>query len=263
MGVGVAGLAFMFLVLFVTWVNTDASISDLWLPAAAIGSFWVLWIVLHAAIAAVHRWRERREIARLMASDHWAVWQFDANEWAQVVDHAAAEMSPGEGAGIYVGAVYSGALGLVAATAIVVVGLTALAGDESVSVIWWIAGAVLIGLTLVGIWQPLGERRAARRYHARAMRCREPRLWFTEHGIRHESLGYTDLRDLQRVENHTKSSGAITFVVLHTTVYSLGGINTRSTDDWPIDVIVPVSYRAGAATDLVRRYRTALNEPNA
>jgi hypothetical protein len=70
MGVGVAGLAFMLYVLVAVGATTDADTGDLWLPAAALGSFWALWIVIHALVAAVHGLRERRAIARLMSAEH-------------------------------------------------------------------------------------------------------------------------------------------------------------------------------------------------
>ena len=117
--------------------------------------------------------------------------------------------------------------------------------------IGWVVGAglaiaVFVLLLGIGLFQPVMARYEAHRYHRKALRVSEPHVWFAPEGIYHETLGYTSLKDLEKVTNQTRSRKAIQFTL------------TVSTDTSDSSVAYPFPVPNGCeerAGKLVRRYR--------
>jgi hypothetical protein len=248
------GFAILAFVLGIAVVFLDAPLADLVLPLAALSSFWIAWLGINLIIGFIHRSNDRRAINRLFQGEIWAQWQFDAAEWQQIIDAEYQSMVPEAGVGAYIGAIYSGIFGLVIATVLVVVGIFAIGDAQIMPIIWVSALAVFLLLVGVGLFQPIQRRRQAQRYQDKAIRFRDPHVWFSADGIYHETLGYTSLKHLEKVTDQTKSRQAITFTVLVTTVLGSGRHASPSTHSQPISFAVPSGLEKEAA-QLVRRYR--------
>ncbi len=94
--------------------------------------------------------------------------------------------------------------------------------------------------------QPVVARYNAQRYARKALYVPEPRVWFAADGVYHETLGYTSLKELEKVTDSTRSRQAIVFTL------------TISTDTSTDSVAYPFPVPSGCeeqAGRLVRRYR--------
>jgi len=228
-------------------VVTDATLIELALPCAALSSLWFFWVVLHGIVAWGHRIGERRAINRMFTGELWECWQFRSSEWQALVEGELGLISPkDEGLKAYTGAVYSSIFGIVMAMTMIAVGIFVIE-DPDVRIAMWI-GAVVVFLLLLGIglFQPVMARYEAYRYQRRALRVSEPRVWFASDGIYHETLGYTSLKELEKVTDRTRSRKAIQFTLAVSTDTSTSSVA------YPFAVPTGCEERAGR---LVRRYR--------
>jgi len=142
--------------------------------------------------------------------------------------------------------VYSSIFGLVIAVTMIAIGIFVVE-DSDVRVAMWI-GAVAVFLLLLGIglFQPVMARYEANRYRRKALRVSEPRVWFASDGIYHQALGYTSLKELEKVTDRTRSRKAIEFTLAVSTETSTCSVA------YPFAVPTGCEERAGR---LVRRYR--------
>ncbi len=99
----------------------------------------------------------------------------------------------------YVGAVYSSFFGLVFAAIMIAIGTFVIQEPQEKTILQICAVAVFLLFLGAGLFQPVLARYNARRYRHKALRVPEPHVWFTSDGIYHETLGYTSLKDLEKV----------------------------------------------------------------
>lgn len=233
-------------------------LNDAVLPLGALGLFWLVWIVALLVITQIEYAITRRAINRLFAEGVWQQWQFPADEWQRLVDAEYQARCPEENKSAYSGVGCSTSVGVVFAAIVIAVGKiyindaekqsTIGNGDQVMTAIVFIAIAIVVVFAGAGLFQPLRQRYDARMYRRNAMRAREPRVWFGARGVYHEALGYTSLKMLEKVIDHTKSRREITFTVTMTA----GGIE----DVWSQPVAFPVpSGCEQEAAQLVLRYR--------
>jgi hypothetical protein len=230
-----------------TLVTTDVTLIELALPCAALSSLWFFWVALQGIIALGYRIGERRGINRMFRGEIWECWQFHSPEWQALVERELDLISPkDEGLKAYVGAVYSSIFGVVIAMIMIAVGIFVFEDPDLRSAIWIGAVTVFLLLLGIGLFQPVMARYEAYRYQRKALRVSEPRVWFASDGIYHETLGYTSLKELEKVTDRTRSRKAIQFTL---------GV---STDTSTSSVAYPFAVPAGCeerAGRLVRRYR--------
>ncbi len=231
---------------------------DLVLPLGALGIFWLVWIVLLLVNTLLESASTRRAINRLFVEGVWQRWQFPADEWQCLVDAEYQVRCPEAGMSVYGGVGCSTIVGIVFAAILIVGGeiylniaetkSTINDGDQVMPYILLLAVALVIVFAGVGLFQPLKQRRDARAYRRKATRVREPRVWFGARGVYHEALGYTSLKALEKVSDHTKSRQEIIFTIMVTAGDS-DGVWSQ-----PVAFSVPSGCEQEAA-QLVRRYR--------
>jgi len=249
------GLAILALSFVIGLATTDATLADLILPFAALGTFWAVWLGFHGFIALIHRVSEKRAINHMFEDEIWEHWQFSASEWQALVNAECKLISPDEeGAKSYAGAIYSSIVGIVFAAILFAVGAFAIHEPQGKTIIRICAVAVFLLCLGVGLCQPVLARYKARRYRHRALRIPEPHVWFTSDGIYHETLGYMSLKELVRVTDQTRSRKAIRFTLAVTTVFGDSQHSSKSTDLVAYSFPVPSGYEERAG-QLVRRYR--------
>jgi hypothetical protein len=251
---GLVGMAIVAFAMGLALIETDATLRDLALPMGALSTLLLFWVALNAIIGLAHRYGDKRGINRLFREKAWQVWQFRSHEWQGIVEAEYQGMRPEEGLGAYVGAVYSGLVGLVLGAILIGVGEFVVKVDVEFPIFAIVAVALLILMIGVGLFQPVKERWSARKYRRRALRVLEPRVWFGPDGVYHETLGYTSLKRLVDVTDQTRSRKRIEFVVEVTTIFGGGGFSSESVDHQPVWFRVPSGYEQQAA-GLVRRYR--------
>ncbi len=227
---------------------TDVTLVDLALPCAALSSFWLFGAGLVGIIVAwVWRIGESRAINRMFTGEIWECWQFRSSEWQALVEAECNLISPkDEGLRAYTGAVYSSIFGAIIAIIMTAVGMFVV-DDPDLKIAMWI-GAVAVFLLLLGIglFQPVVARYEAYRYQRKALCISEPRVWFASDGIYHETLGYTSLKELEKVTDQTRPRKAIQFTLTVSTDTS------NSSVAYPFPVPTGCEERAGR---LARRYR--------
>jgi hypothetical protein len=142
--------------------------------------------------------------------------------------------------------VYSSIAGAIIAVILIAVAIFAV--DEPVikNILWILAGVVFLLLLGIGLFQPVLARFKADRYRRKALRIPEPRVWFAENGIYHETLGYTSLKDLIKVTDQTRSRKALQFTL------EVSSDTSTYTVAYPFPVPAGSEERAGI---LARRYR--------
>jgi len=247
-GAPLIGIGIMALSLVIGLATSDASLSEFVLPFAALGSFWLVWIAFYGFVAWIQRVSDKRAINYMFENEIWERWQFRAPEWQALVDEECSLISPEEeGLKAYVGAVYSSIVGVVFAAIMVAVGAFAFEDPQGKTILQICAAAVFLLFLGVGLFQPVVARYKARRYRLKAQRVPEPRVWFASEGIYHETLGYTSLKDLEKVTDQTRSRNAIQFTLMVSSA-------DTSTDSVPFSFPVPTGCEKRAA-QLVRRYR--------
>jgi hypothetical protein len=227
--------------------TTDVTIADLALPFAVMVAVLLLWVGVNGFIAWVQRTSEKRAIKRMFEGEIWERWQLRAPEWQAIVDAECNLISPeGEGLEAYVGAVYSSIAGAILAAILLAVGTFAIQDPLTKTIFRICAVAVFLLLLGIGLFQPVVARYNAQRYRRKALRVEEPRVWFASEGIYHETLGYTSLKDLEKVTDQTRSRKAIQFTLTFTTDTSTDSVN------YPFPVPTGCEEQA---VRLVRRYR--------
>lgn len=228
-------------------VMTDVTLIELALPCAALSSLWFFWVALQGIIALGYRIGERRGINRMFRGEIWECWQFHSSEWQALVEGEVDLISPkDEGLKAYVGAVYSSIFGIVIAIIMIAVGIFVIEDPDVRSAIWIGAVTVFLLLLGIGLFQPVMARYEAYRYRRKALRVSEPHVWFASDGIYHETLGYTSLKELEKVTDRTRSRKAIQFTLEVSTDTSTSSVA------YPFAVPTGCEERAGR---LVRRYR--------
>jgi len=240
------GIGVMVLTGGIALTQTDATLADLLLPMAALSTFWLFWVAINIIIGLIHKFSAKRDINRLFEKEIWQHWQFRSDEWQGIVEAKYQTMYPKGGAGAYIGAVYSTIVGLVISTIMVGVGKYVIKDEQVMPTIFICAGAVLLLLVGAGLFQPIQERNNARKYRRKALRVREPRVWFGAEGVYHEAFGYTSLKELKDVNDRTKTLKTIKFTVKVSLPHSI--------HYQPVSFLVPSGYKQQAAR-LVRRYR--------
>jgi len=229
------------------FATTEATLTELALPCAAISVGWFGWIGLQGIIALGYRIGEKYAINRMFAGEIWECWQFRSSEWRALVEAECNLISPkDEGLKAYIGVVYSSIFGIILAIIIIAVGVFAIEEPEIKAVIWITAVAVFLLLLGIGLFQPMIARYDAYRYRRKALRVAEPRVWFTSDGVYHEALGHTSLKELEKVTDQTRTRKAIRFTLSVST--------DSSTSSYPFPVPVPADCEERAGR-LVRRYR--------
>jgi hypothetical protein len=126
------------------------------------------------------------------------------------------------------------------------VGIFAIKDPEVKPGMWISAVAVFLVSLGAGLFQPLIARYNANRYRRKALRVSEPCVWFAFDGVYHEALGYTSLKELEKVTDRTRSRKAIQFTLTIST--------DTSTSSVPYLFSVPAGCEERAGR-LVRRYR--------
>ena len=188
---GLVGMAIVAFAMGLALTQAGATLKDLVLPMGALSTGMLFWVGLNAIIGFAHRFGDRLGINRLFKQDIWQVWQFRSDEWQGIVQAKYQGMRPEEGLSAYVGAVYSGIVGLVLGAILIVVGEFVVKVDVGFPIFTVVAVALLILMIGVGLFQPVKERWYARKYRRRSLRVQEPRFWFGPDGVYHETLGYT------------------------------------------------------------------------
>ena len=234
-------------------ITTDARLTELVVPCIGTSGLGFIWWGILGAVALGHRIAEVRAINHMFAGEIWECWQFSAAEWQALVEAECSLISPkDEGIKSYVGAVYSSILGIVMASILVAVGVFVIDEPALKSMMWILAVGIFLLLFAIGLFQPLVARYNAFRYHHKALRVAQPRLWFAANDIYHETLGHTSLKELERVTDQTRSRQAISFTL------SISTPTSTSSMSYPFPVPSGCDERAGR---LVRRYRKErLNE---
>ncbi|MFC2093577.1 hypothetical protein ACFLSV_06725 [Bacteroidota bacterium] len=254
-GDAIFGIAFLIFSFGVVLVTTDATLADLALPFTVLGAFWFVWVGFHGFAAWVHRTSDKRAINRMFDGEIWECWQFRALEWQVIVDNEYNIISPKEeGLKAYIGAIYSSIAGVVLAVILLAVGTFAIQDPLGNTIVRICAVAVFLLLLGVGLFQPVVARYNAQRYRHKALQVPEPRVWFASDGIYHETLGYTSLKDLEKVTDQTKSCKAIQFTLTVTSVFGGSDHSSTSTVSIPYPFPVPTGCEEQAAK-LVHRYR--------
>jgi len=253
-GPALGGLAFLAFVAGFVLVVSDVTLAGLVLPIGSMSVLWFVWMAFHSLIAWYHRSSDKRDIIRLFEGKIWEHWKFNASEWQEIVAAEYQSMCPEDGPGAYVGAVYSSIFGLVIAAVLVAAGKYFIKDPQFMPALWILALAVFLLLLGVGLFQPIRDRYKAQRQRRKALRVSEPRIWFASDGVYHETLGYTSLKELQKVTDQTRSRNAIKFTVSVTTVYGGSDNSSSSTHLQNVSFSVPSGCERQAA-QLVRRYR--------
>lgn len=244
----IAGFGFLTFVFGLALFTTEATLAGLLLPFGVLGSGLFLWTAINVTVGLVHQSRDRLAVNRLFEDEILACWRFEAAEWKKVVKTEAEEMVPKDDIPDYMGAVYSSIAGLVIAVILVVVGKFVIREPEAMPVIWACAVGVFLLMLGIGAFQPIQQRRKARRYARKALRVAAPRIWFTHNGVYHETLGYTALINVVKITDQTRSRDAITFTFLVPAGDMGSDHKQRVSFKVPLDCVKQ-------ARRLVRRYR--------
>ena len=155
LGAAGVGMALLAVVLVVVLVTTEASVTDLMLPAGALSTFWVAWLAVGLLRSAMIRRADRRGIGRLFDGESWARMQFDADEWRTVAEERYREQRGDTAFGI----AFAGAIGLVLGAIATLVGWLA-TDDRAVSITLTLAGVAVVALFVtVASFQPWSQRR--------------------------------------------------------------------------------------------------------
>jgi arginine exporter protein ArgO len=242
-----AGVAWMIFLGALALIEADVKLKDLVLPCGALSIFWLGWVAINTTVGLVHRNNDRRAINRLFKSEAWLHWQFPSAEWQGIVDVKYQSMLPEEGLAPYIGAVYSTIAGLVISVILILVGKFVIKYEEAMPMVLLSAGAVLLLMVGVGLFQPIQQRNKARKYRRKALRVSDPRVWFGAEGVYHEVFGYTSLKELEKITDHTRSAKTIKVKI------TMGG-TSGSTYSHPVSFAVPSGCEQ-QASELVCRYR--------
>jgi hypothetical protein len=230
-----------------TLTTTNVTLTELIVPCVGTSGMGFIVVGIFGSVALGHRIVELRAINRMFAGEIWECWQFRSAEWQALVEAECNLISPqDEGVKAYVGAVYSSIFGIIIAIILIAVGVFAIKEPEIKSMMWIIAVVVFLLLLGIGLFQPSVARYNANRYRRKALLVAEPRVWFASDGIYHETLGYTSLKELEKVTDQTKSRKSISFTLtLSTPTYN-------SSMSYPFSVPIGCEEQAGR---LVHRYR--------
>ena len=232
---------------FLALVTTDTTLRDLTFPCVGVSALGVIWLGILWVGSRGYRISEKLAIDRMFSGEIWEYWQFNPSDWQSRVDAESELISPkDQRRENFMGAVYSSIFGAILAIILLVVVQFAIK-DPAVKPAMRITAAAIFRLLVgIGLFQPVVARYEAARYRRKALRIAAPRVWFAADGIYHETLGYTSLKDLEKVTNQTSSRSAIRFTL---TVSS-------DTSDSSVGYHVPVPIGCeDQAGRLVHRYR--------
>ena len=193
-------------------VTTDTTLAELGVPLFGMSGMIFIVVGIFGAVALGHRLFEKRSINRMFAGEIWECWQFSSSAWQRQVEAVCNLISPKEeGAEAYIGAFYSSIFGIVIAVIIIVITIFAIEEPDIKIAMRIVAGVIFLFLLGVGIFQPMVDKNKAGRYRQKALKNKEPRVWFGPDGIYHETLGHTSLKGLFKVTDQTKSGKRIQF----------------------------------------------------
>ncbi len=193
-------------------VTTDTTLSEL--TVSFLGTSGLIFIIvgIFGSVALGHRFFEKRAINRMFAGEIWECWQFSSSEWAAQVEGVCNLISPrDEGLEAYMGAVYSGIFGIVAALIMIIITIFIDIDTETKIMLRITAGIVFLMFLGAGLFQPMIDIYKAYRYRQKALKFPEPRVWFGLDDLYHEALGHTSLKGLFKVTDQTKSRKRIQF----------------------------------------------------
>lgn len=247
-----AGLGLLAAILLLVLLASDASPGDLVLPALAIGGFWLLWLLAHAAGSLVARRHDARGIEALFGGEIWEAWRYQPEEWDAEIERRYDEPEA-DPADARFGLMVAGGIGLVVGLVLIVLSLTVMP-DGAAAFVVPLGVAIPAGLFVVAWAQgPLRDRRMARD-RAVARRLPTPAVWFGPTGLYHEVDGFTSLRQLVAVADSSRSCGDIVFTVRERVVYRPGWTSLVDVD---VRIRVPAEAtdRAAALARRVRRER--------
>ena len=243
-----AGIAWVIFIGVIALFLAGAKLKDLVLPCGAFSILWLGWVAINTTVGLVHRNNDRRAINRLFKSETWLLWQFPSAEWQGIIEAKYRKMLPEDGLAPYIGAVYSTITGLVISVILILVGKFVIKEEEAMPMIFLSAGVLILLMAGVGLFQPIQERNKARKYRRKALRVPGPRVWFGPEGVYHEVFGYTSLKELEKVTDHTRSAKTIKVTI------TIDGGDSGSTYSHPVSFAVPSGCEQ-QASELVRRYR--------
>jgi hypothetical protein len=227
-------------------------LSEWILPLGALSVFWLGWLLIAVIIGLYYKSTTRRDIQRMFEDEIWLEWQFPAAEWQTTIEAVYQDMLPEKGDARR-GGTASGCVGLVLAGIFLAVGRFGINEDQYMPIIIICALAVFLLLLGVGLFQPAKARYDAVQYRRQALRVPEPRFWFGREGIYDEAFGFTSLKELVKVNDHTRSKKTIKFTVLATVVRGSSHLSV-SKYEVPVSFPVPADYKKEAG-QLIRRYR--------
>lgn len=233
---------------------TKATPKELVVPFGSLALLWLAFGSIFVVAGLVHRFVDWLAIRRLFRSECWLRWQYSPEEWREHVESMYRSWLPEPGLRPFVGAVYSGLVGLVLGA--ILLGATQFViKDEGVKpYLQLTAGGVFLLFLSVGLIQPLQERWKARRFRRKALRVRQPRVWFGAEGIYHETFGRTSLKTLVKVSDLVSRRHVIRFTTEETVSMGAEGGGSDTTYRLPTVFPVPSGYEE-QASQLVRRYR--------
>lgn len=255
-GVGplvVGGGMWIFAAAMGVMVTEDFVLEQWLLPLGALSIFWLGWLLIAMTAGMYYKARTKRDIKRMFAEDIWVHWQFPAVEWQTHIDSIYQGLLPEKGDARR-GGMASGCVGLGLASIFVAFGTFAMEEAQHKTIIYICALAVFLLLLGIGVFQPTKARYDATQYRRQALRVREPRFWFGPNGIYDEAFGFTSLKELVEVNDHTKSRQSIKFMVLATAVRGTQPWISVSKYEVPVSFPVPAG-REKEAGQLIRRYR--------
>ena len=234
-------------VIIIARVTYDDPFAAVTLSEAVMSALCLVWVGVFVVGAWGYRVWEKTQIKRMFAGEIWECWQFSAQDWESKVDADCNLISPkDEGKDAYSGVIASSIFGFVIAVFLYVITFFAFDDPEIKTAMRYVAVGLFLFMVGVGYFQPRVAKNEAGRYRSKALKIREPRVWFGPDGIYHETLGHTSLKELHKVTDQTKSRNRIQFTLV---------ITSADSDDvvkYHTPVPSDCNERAG---DLVRRYR--------
>jgi len=232
---------------FIAVLVTGATLAELVLPLIAVSGIASIVIGLFGSVSLGHRISENFQINRMFSGEIWECWQFSSSEWQTEVESVCNLISPkDDGENAYSGVIASSIFGFVIAVILYVITFFAFKEPEIKIAMRYVAVGLFFLMVGVGYFQPKVAKKEADRYRRKALRIREPRVWFGPDGVYHETLGHTSLKELYKVTDQTKSRNRIQFTLVVTSADSDDVVKYRTP--------VPSGCKERAG-DLVRRYR--------
>jgi hypothetical protein len=170
---------------------TGSKLSELVMPVAVLGFFWVFTVGLVSAFALLQSTQERNGIKKLFAEAPWALWQFTPEEWKAQYEEMFRREKITARAGLT-----NLFVGLVIGAILIVVGY--FQPIEVRTFIMFVGVLVGAGIMLLGIFLLVSGMARANRNYAEAQQITNPVVLFGRDGMYHQGTGYKSLKRLLR-----------------------------------------------------------------